>query len=598
MLSTELENKIKNLPTTSGVYQFISNQKKIIYVGKAKNLKKRVLSYFNRPADNFKTKLLVSQIADIQFLVVENEADAFLLENNLIKTHQPKYNILLKDDKSYPWICVKNEAFPRVFSTRQIEEDGSFYFGPYPSGKMMQTLLKLFNELFTIRTCSLDLSQNKIKQNKYKVCLDYHLKKCKGPCVGLQTEKEYLQEIDQMKHILKGNLKPVLNYLNEKMMKQSQLLLFEEAQSTKQKISSLENYHAKSLIVSPQEKELDTITCIQEEKKAYLNYCIVKNGALINSLNIVVNKKLEENNSEIISFVLPRLRQQFGSTSKIVLVEESPEVKEESFQYVVPQIGDKKKLLEFSIKNVKWFKLDKEKAEKIKNPEQHYERILNQIKNDLRMSQLPIHIECFDNSNIQGTSPVSACVVFKNAKPSKKDYRHFHVKYVIGPDDFATMEEVVYRRYKRLIEEKKPLPQLIVIDGGKGQLSAACKSLKKLNLLEKITIIGIAKRLEEIFFPEDSIPIYLDKRSETLKTIQFLRNEAHRFGITFHRQTRIKKGIHSFLDDIIGIGPKTKQILMEKFKSKKNILHADKNEVIQLIGLEKYKKLIHFLENH
>jgi excinuclease ABC subunit C len=583
-VSAELQLKIKTLPEKPGVYQYFDARGTIIYVGKAKNLKKRVSSYFNKTQDNYKTSVLVRKIVNIEYIVVNTELDALLLENNLIKSYQPRYNIQLKDDKTYPWICVKNEAFPRVFSTRQLIKDGSKYFGPYPSGKVMQTLLALIKELYLLRTCHLDLSKQKIEEKKYKVCLEYHIGNCRGGCVGHEKQQDYEEQIVQIEQLLKGNIGSVIGFLKQRMQQHAEKLEYEQAQQLKEKIDTLESYRAKSTIVSPSIHEVDVCTLINEPESAFVNYLSIHNGAIIHAYTAEVKKKLNESSDEVLSYVIPELRERFESQSKEILLVEPVGFALEGIKFSVPQRGDKKELIDLSLRNAKFYKLEKQKQEKIIDPEKHTNRILGQIKTDFRLKEMPVHIECFDNSNIQGTNAVSACVVFRNGKPSKKDYRHFNVKTVEGPDDFATMEEVVYRRYKRLLDEQQGLPQLIVIDGGKGQLSAALKALEKLDLRGKVAICGIAKRLEEIFFPGDNLPIYIDKRSESLKVIQFMRNEAHRFGITHHRNKRSKASLTSALLDIPGIGPKTQQDLMKAFKTVSAIHHATLEELAKVIG--------------
>ena len=588
-VSAALQLKIKTLPEKPGVYQYFDARGTIIYVGKAKNLKKRVSSYFNKTQDNYKTSVLVRKIVNIEYIVVNTELDALLLENNLIKSYQPRYNIQLKDDKTYPWICVKNEAFPRVFSTRQLIKDGSKYFGPYPSGKVMQTLLALIKELYLLRTCHLDLSKQKIEEKKYKVCLEYHIGNCRGGCVGHEKQEDYEEQIVQIEQLLKGNIGSVIGFLKQRMQQHAEKLEYERAQQLKEKIDTLESYRAKSTIVSPSIHEVDVCTLINEPESAFVNYLSIHNGAIIHAYTAEVKKKLNETNDEVLSYVIPELRERFESQSKEIILSEPVGFALEGIKFSVPQRGDKKELIDLSLRNAKFYKLEKQKQEKIIDPEKHTNRILGQIKTDFRLKEIPLHIECFDNSNIQGTNAVSACVVFRNGKPSKKDYRHFNVKTVEGPDDFATMEEVVYRRYKRLLDEQQGLPQLIVIDGGKGQLSAALKALEKLDLRGKVAICGIAKRLEEIFFPGDSLPIYIDKRSESLKVIQFMRNEAHRFGITHHRNKRSKASLTSALLDIPGIGPKTQQDLMKAFKTVSAIQNATLEELTAIIGLAKAK---------
>lgn len=585
--SEEIELKLKTLPNKPGVYQYYDKSGTIIYVGKAKNLKKRVSSYFTKKHDSGKTRVLVKQIRDIKYIVVDTELDALLLENNLIKKYQPRYNIQLKDDKTYPWICIKNEPFPRVFKTRRVIKDGSKYFGPYPSVKVIETLLALIRDLYPLRTCALDLSDEKIKAGKHKVCLEYHLGNCKGPCEGHETREDYDAYMKDIENIVKGNLTAVLKSLKGLMQKYSENLQFEEAQRIKAKIETIERYKAKSTVVSPSIHQVDVITVVHDMKKAFVNYLVINNGAIIHGYTAEVNKKLDENDEEIIGYVLPALRERFQSNSKEVLVQNTIEVALDGVKFFVPQRGDKRALIELSERNANFYRLEKNKQEKIKYPERHADRVMEQIKVDFRLKETPLHIECFDNSNFHGTNAVSACVVFKNAKPSKKDYRHFNIKTVEGPDDFASMEEVVYRRYKRLLDENQSLPQLIVIDGGKGQLSSSLKALEKLDLRGKVAIVGIAKKLEEIFFPGDSIPIYIDKRSESLKVIQHMRNEAHRFSITHHRNKRSKSALTSELTQIKGIGEKTQEDLMRKFKTVSAIKKATFRQLQEAIGTAK-----------
>ncbi len=587
-----LQLKLKTLPEKPGIYQYFDAGGTIIYVGKAKNLKKRVSSYFNKTLDNGKTVMLVKRIADIQYMVVDTELDALLLENNLIKKYQPKYNIQLKDDKTYPWICIKKEPFPRVFSTRNVIRDGSAYYGPYPSGKVMHTLLSLIKELYPLRNCAYDLAANKIEEKRYKVCLEYHLGNCLAPCVGYESKANYDEKIAQIENLVKGNISSVMQFLKDKMVQHASNQEYELAQEMKVKLQTLENYKAKSTIVSPSIHEVDVCTLLDEPDAAFVNYLCIHNGSIIHAYTAEVKKKLNETREEVLSYVLPELRERFSSVSKEVLLDEPLNLKLEGIQFSVPQRGDKKQLVELSMRNAKFYRLEKNKQEKIVDPERHTKRILEQIKTDFRLTELPVHMECFDNSNIQGTNPVSACVVFKNGKPSKADYRHFNVKTVEGPDDFASMEEAVYRRYRRLLEEGQSLPQMIIIDGGKGQLGAALKALEKLDLRGKVAIVGIAKRLEEIFFPGDSLPIYIDKRSESLKVVQFMRNEAHRFGITHHRNRRSKGALTSELTSITGIGPKTQEDLMKAFKTVSAIKNASMDSLVSVIGAAK-AKIVH-----
>ena len=575
---------LKNLPNNAGVYQYYNSDGIILYVGKAKNLKKRVTSYFTKNHDNTKTAILVKQIADIKTIVVGSEIEALLLENNLIKKYQPKYNVLLKDDKTYPWICIKNEPFPRIFSTRNLVKDGSEYFGPYASGKMMSTILDLIRELYPLRNCYLSLTPENIEANKFKVCLEYHLGNCKAPCVGYQREEDYQKYITDIKNIIKGNIHSVTKHLKIMMAEYSTNLEFEKAHVLKDKIKTLENYQSKSVVVSPTINDVDVFSIISDEKDAFVNYLKVINGAIIQGHTIELKKKLDETDDELLQIGIIELRLRFDSQSKEILVPFIPSINDANLKFTVPQIGDKKHLLELSERNAKYYRLERKKQKENVNPTKHSDRILEQLQKDLRMPEKPVYIECFDNSNIQGTNAVAACVVFKDAKPSKKDYRHFNIKTVVGPDDFASMEEVIYRRYKRLLDENQPLPQLIIIDGGKGQLSSALKSIDELQLRGKITIIGIAKKLEEIYFPNDSIPLYLNKKSESLKLIQYLRNEAHRFGITHHRNKRSKELIKSELSEIEGIGLKTSQELLWKFKSVARIKTASLEELEKVIS--------------
>lgn len=594
MINSFIHTLLKTIPDQPGVYQYFDETGTIIYVGKAKNLKKRVSSYFVKTHDNAKTRILVRKICDIKYIVVDTELDALLLENNLIKKYQPKYNIQLKDDKTYPWICIKKEPFPRVFSTRSFTRDGSTYFGPYPNVKVLNTLLELIRDLYPLRTCNLDLNQTNIRQKKFKVCLEFHIGNCYAPCVGNQDEKEYNTYIENVESILKGQIHQVIQHVKKIMMDFAAEYKFEEAQKMKLKLESLEKFKAKSTIVSSKIQAVDVITGLEDEKSFFVNYLVISNGSIIHGITIEIQKKLDETIQEVLIYALFELKERFNSSSKEILTDIQINEQFPDFKFVIPQIGDKKNLIELSQRNAKFYRLEKIKHEKITNPEQHTNRILEQLKKDLRLKDLPTHIECFDNSNIQGTNPVSACVVFKNAKPSKKDYRHFNVKTVEGPNDFATMQEAVHRRYSRLIAENEPMPQLIIIDGGKGQLGAALEVLDNLGLRGKIAIIGIAKKLEEIFFPGDSIPIYLDKRSESLKVIQYLRNEAHRFGITHHRNRRSKNAFISELTEIKGIGEKTFEELMKKFKTISAIKSATKNDLIEIVGISKATIILNY----
>ena len=589
-MPTSLELQIKTLPTSPGVYQYFDKDEVIIYVGKAKNLKERVSSYFTKTHENAKTRILVQKIVRIQHIVVDTETDALLLENNLIKKYKPRYNILLKDDKSYPWICIKKERFPRVFSTRRIIKDGSEYFGPYTNIKMVQSLLSLIKELYPLRTCTYDLSQQKIASYKYKVCLEYHLGNCKGACEGHQKEANYLEEISAIRNILKGNFKDILDKLQEVMLGFASEMKFEEAQKIKDKLASLQNYQAKSTIVNPSINNVDVFSIISDETYGYANFFKVMNGAIVQSYTTEIKKKLDESNKELLELFIIETRNRFNSVSREVYVPFNVDLGAQ-IKVTVPKLGDKKRVVDLSERNAKYYRIEQLKQLKIVNPERHINRIMRQMQRDLRLQKEPRHIECFDNSNIQGTHPVAACVVFKDGKPSKKEYRHYNIKTVEGPDDFASMEEVVFRRYKRLLAENQPLPQLIIVDGGKGQLSSALKSLDALGLRGKIAIIGIAKRLEEIYYPGDSVPLYLDKKSESLKIIQFLRNEAHRFGITLHRNKRSKSAITSELEKIPTIGTQTIASLLRKFKSVKRVKEATLEELKEIIGLSKAKKI-------
>ncbi|MGB0769980.1 MAG: excinuclease ABC subunit UvrC [Flavobacteriaceae bacterium] len=593
MSSSRLEIQLKTLPSTPGVYQFFDTKGAVIYVGKAKNLKHRVRSYFNKVHDYGKTNVLVKKIHDIKHIVVDTETDALLLENNLIKKYQPRYNVLLKDDKSYPWICIKKERFPRVFQTRRVIKDGSEYFGPYTSIKTVSTLLDLIKGLFPIRTCNYDLSEEKIKNQKYKVCLEYHLGNCRGACEAKETEQIYLENIAAIRDILKGNFKNSLSLFKSQMQDLAANLQFEDAQVLKEKITILENYQSKSTIVNPKISDVEVYSIVSDESYAYVNFLQLSYGAIIRAHTMEIKKKLQESDVELLELAITELRQRFQLLSKEIYVPFLVELGE-GVKITIPKVGDKKQLLDLSFRNAKYYRLEQLKQVKITDPDRHVKRIMAQMKSDLRLAELPTHIECFDNSNIQGTNPVAACVVFKNGKPSKKDYRHFNIKTVEGPDDFASMTEVVYRRYKRLLEEKQDLPQLIVIDGGKGQLSAALKSLDELNLRGKIAIVGIAKRLEELFYPNDPIPLYLDKKSETLKIIQQLRNEAHRFGIEHHRNRRSKLALHSELESIPGIGEKTRVQLLKAFKSAQRVSFAKLDELEQIVGVSKAQKIYKF----
>ena len=579
---------LSTIPEKPGCYQYYDARGTVIYVGKAKNLRKRISSYFQKEHENRKTRVLVKQIYDLRYIVVDSEADALLLENNLIKQYRPRYNVLLKDDKTYPSIVIKNEPFPRIFQTRNIIRDGSLYYGPYSSVHFIRTLLHLIKELYPIRNCKHALTPEAIGSGKYKVCLQYHIKRCKAPCVGMQLAEEYNRNIADIKEILKGNSSKVSELLLERMKVLAEEMRFEEAQEVKRQYDLVESFRLKSTVV-PMLHNVDVFSLDENETSFFINYMHVGSGAIVQVYTIEYQKKLDDEQKEyVLGLGIVEMRERFRSHANEIIVPFIPEgVFPEGISFTVPQRGDKRKLLELSLQNAKQYKVDKLKRSEKFNPEQRATRLLTTIQKDLHLPVLPMQIECFDNSNIQGTNPVAACVVFKKAKPSKKDYRHFHIKTVVGPDDFASMREIVTRRYTRLLEEKAPLPQLIIIDGGKGQLNAATEVLRELNLLGKITIVGLAKRLEEIFYPGDPFPLVLDKTSETLKVIQHLRDEAHRFGITFHRHMRSKGQIVSELDTIKGIGEKTKEALLKKYKSVKRIREAQSAELEELIGKKK-----------
>ncbi len=564
----DLKKTINYLPSTPGVYQFIDAHGKILYVGKAKNLRSRVSSYFNKKKhESFKTKTLTDQVKDIKCIVVENESDALLLENNLIKINQPKYNVLLKDDKTFPWICIKNEPFSRIYSTRKLVKDGSEYFGPYTSSFMVKTLLNLVRELYQIRTCNYNLTDENIKKGKYKICLEYHIGNCLGPCENLQNTEDYNSAILQIKRILKGNLQDVITHLSIMMNEFAREQKFEDAERIKQKIILLERYRSKSTIVNAKLNNIDVFSFIDDDKKAFVNFIKIMNGAITQSHTIEMHKKLNENREELLLLAIVDIREKVKSDASEIIVPFIPGHEYKQFNFFVPIKGDKKKLLDLSFRNVKYFKIQKEKGIEKSNFETKKHKLLERAKKDLRLNEIPKRIECFDNSNIQGTNPVASCVVFVDGKPAKNEYRNFNIKSVKGANDFASMEEIVFRRYKRLIDEEKELPNLIIIDGGKGQLHSAVKSLKKLNAFDKIPAIGIAKKLEKIFFPNDSVPIYLDKNSSTLKLIQNLRNEAHRFGINLHRKKRSSAMIQNSLEEIKGVGEKSVEKLIKAFKS-------------------------------
>jgi excinuclease ABC subunit C len=586
-LSQHLESILKALPDKPGIYQYLDSEGKIIYVGKAKSLKKRVGSYFNKTHDDGKTRVMVSRISDIQTMVVETELDALLLENNLIKKYQPRYNVLLKDDKTFPWICIKNERFPRVFSTRRVIRDGSAYFGPYPSVKVMRSLLDFIKTLYPRRTCNLNLQPAAIASGKFRPCLELHLGNCKGPCIGRETEEQYMESIRQIRHIIKGNIQDLIRMVRARMQEESAAYRFENAQELKTRLELLEKYRSRSSIVNPSISEVDVYSIVCEDRYACINYLRVHEGSIIQGHTIELKKRLDESPEELLSIGIAEMRQRFESAASEIIVPFAPDFEDPSIQFTIPQRGDKKKLLELSERNVQNYLREKNRQAELIDPERHTKRILEQLKNDLRMPELPVWIECFDNSNFQGAYPVSAMVCFKNAKSSKKDYRHFNVQGVEGPDDFATMREVITRRYSRLLKDEAGFPQLIIIDGGKGQLSAAVEALEGLGLRGKITIIGIAKRLEEIYFPDDPFPLYIDKKSESLKLIQQLRNEAHRFGITHHRKRRDKGTLKTELSEISGIGPSTADKLLSAFRSVNRIRELSIEQLAAEIGLAK-----------
>ncbi len=589
-----IRSLVSVLPDQPGIYQYFDSTGKIIYVGKAKNLKKRVTSYFNKNQQNRKTELLVRNITDIRHMVVETEQDALLLENNLIKKYQPRYNIRLKDDKTYPWIVIKNEQFPRVFQTRNVIRDGSSYFGPYTSVLTVRMLLDLFRKLFKLRNCKLNLSAENIHQKKFKVCLEYHIGNCNAPCIGRIEHEQYQKSIDQIKEILKGNITGVIKYLKDLMRQFSSEMKFEDAAIVKEKLDLLEKFQSRSTVVSNTISDVDVFTIDVDESFGYVNYLKIIRGAIMQTYTMELKKVLDESPEELLEFAIVEIRQKIFSNAKEILVPIKLDIELEGVKFQIPKQGDKKKLLDLSERNAKYYRLEKMKHQLVSKTEKNANRILETMQKDLQLKVQPVHIECFDNSNLQGTNPVSSCVVFRNTKPAKKDYRHFNVKTVVGPDDFASMEEVVFRRYKRLLDEEQSLPQLIVIDGGKGQLGAALNALEKLNLRGKIAIIGIAKRLEEIYFPGDSVPLYLDKNSETLKIIQQLRDEAHRFGITFHRNKRSGEFIKSELENISGIGEKTITALLKRFKSIENLKNHSYQEVAEEIGDSKARLIFDF----
>ena len=588
-MNPDLELQLKTLPSEPGVYRYYDKNDQLLYVGKAKHLNKRVLSYFNKNQNGYRTRIMVSKIHRLETTVVNSEYDALLLENNLIKAHQPFYNVMLKDDKTYPWICIKNEDFPRIFLTRTKIKDGSEYFGPYAKVKPARVLLDTIKNLYKIRTCNLNLAPSKIAEGKYRVCLGYYIKNCNGPCEDLESKEDYDEKVEAIRGIIKGDFRFAKKYLEERMFRFASNLEFEKAQMIKNNIESLENYQEKHTVVNPSIDDVDVFGMTSDETAAYINYFKIRNGSIVQSFTTEIKKVLEETDEDMLEEALVEIRQKFDSTSKEILIPFHLGLEIPNVKLIVPKVGDKKRIVELSEKNAKEYRLEKLKQVQIIDPERHTNRIMAEMQKLLHMPVEPRHIEGFDNSNIQGTNPVSACVVFKDGKPSKADYRIFHPKTVVGPDDFKTMEEVIYRRYRRLLDEGDDLPQLILIDGGKGQLSSAVKSLKLLGLYGKITIIGIAKRLEEIYFPEDSIPLYIDKKAETLKILQRVRDEAHRFGVKHHRTRRTNSTIKSELEQIPGVGPKSIEMLLTKLKSVKRIKEADLVTLEEILGKVKAK---------
>lgn len=598
-LIDQLRLQVRSLPQSPGVYQYFDTENRIIYVGKAKNLKKRVASYFNKEKSaSGKLRVLVSKIVRIEFMVVDTELDALLLENNLIKKYQPRYNILLKDDKTFPWICIKNEPFPRVFSTRNLIKDGSEYFGPYASGKMMHTVLDLVRQLYPIRSCKLQLNEKNIAANKFKVCLDFHIGKCLGPCGGKQSEAEYMESIQEIKNIIKGDIVSLISNLKKRMMNYAKEMEFEKAQLLKERIDLLTSYRSKSLVVNPKIHNVDVFSFVLESESAFVNFLKIINGSIVQTHTIELKKRLEETNVQLLEMAMAELYSRFEGNAKEIILPFKIGLLFPNSKITIPQKGDKKKLLDLSSRNAHFYQLERQKRKDLVDPNRYSKRIIEQLKEDLRMDVLPEHIECFDNSNFQGDYPVAAMVMFKNAKPYKKGYRHYNIKTVEGPDDFHSMEEVVYRRYKRLLDEKEPLPQLIVVDGGKGQLSASMRSLEKLGLRGKISIIGIAKKLEEIYFPNDSLPLYINKKSESLKLIQQLRDEAHRFGITHHRKQRDKGTLKTELTEIKGIGKQTADLLLREFGSVIKIKKLDKESITSKIGQAKAEIVFQYFKKN
>jgi excinuclease ABC subunit C len=586
-----LKEEARLLPEHPGVYLFVDSGDTIIYVGKAKNLKKRVVSYFGNNVEG-KTRVMVSRIFEIRHIVVESEADALLLENNFIKEYQPRYNVLMKDDKSFPWICVKNENFPRVFITRTVVSDGSRYYGPYTSAMMARTLLQLVRKIYKLRTCSYNLSEEKIKESRYRVCLEYHLGNCLAPCVGNQKEEDYNGSVSQVEEILKGNIHNVTFHLKGVMKSYAENLQFEEAHNIKEKIAILENYQSKSAIVGPAVRDVDVLGFSEEEEKVFIHYMRIVRGAVVQAYSVEFRRRIEESVNDVISLAISVMRERYHSRAGEIIVPLRPDIQDSKLKYTVPVRGDKLRLLELAERNAVQYRLSKRKQAMKGREEKRQVGILETLQKDLRLPELPAHIECFDNSNIQGSNPVAACVVFRNGKPSKAEYRHYNIKMVKGPDDFASMEEVVFRRYRRLIDEGEQLPHLVIVDGGKGQLSAALKSFERLGIRGRVSLVGIAKRLEEIYFPGDRVPLYIDKNSPSLRLIQNARNEAHRFGISFHRDKRSVSMNRSMLDQIKGIGPVSKQKLLKEFGSVEKIAGASLKELSELIGKMRSEKLL------
>jgi excinuclease ABC subunit C len=596
-MSIDLEKISNHLPERPGVYQFLDLKQNIIYIGKAKNLKKRVSSYFAKN-QSAKTKIMLKKAERLSYVVVDSEADALLLENNLIKEYQPRYNILLKDDKTFPWICIKKELFPRVFSTRTLIKDGSSYFGPYTSALMVKTFLTIIRQLYKPRTCIFSFTNENIKSGKFKVCLEYHIGNCKGPCVGLQSEEEYEENIKQIRSILKGNISTVIDQLKKQMFEYSSATRYEEAQIIKDKIEILNKFKSHSTVVSNTIKNVDVYGFVQDEYNTFISYLKVVNGAVIQAYTLEMKGKVDEDKESLLSSGITEIKQRLSGDSPEFIIPFKPDIQFENIKYTVPLRGEKLKLLQLANRNALYFMMEQKKKRLDISTKDRTVKNLAKLKADLHMSQLPVHIECFDNSNIMGKNPVASCVVFRNGKPSKKEYRHFNIKSVQGSNDFASMEEVIFRRYSRIIRENLALPQLIVVDGGKGQLSSAVRSLKNLHLDDKITIIGIAEKLEEIYFPGDNVPLYLDKNSVSLKIIQQLRNEAHRFGINFHRDKRSSEMLRSTLDDIKGIGNKSKEILLKNIGSVDKIRKARFEELKNLIGSHKAEIIVDFYKNN